>query len=148
MNSQTRWARMVRQLEPSRVYRMTISTFMSDEDRHELNEYEIHYKTRRKGKLRTVRRYLLKRCIKHFQRAVYHLTRKWIPLKRIRVNFERETPAHEEDDNIQTEARRMTKKKMRWEAEPFKTRTLNYSTTKSSTRKMLVSRLRRAFVRR
>jgi len=126
---------------------MTVSTFVSDKERRELNEYEIHYKTRRKGKIPSVRRHLAIRGAKHFQRAVYRLSGRWIPLKRIRISFEREAPVRRGEATIQTEARRMTRERKRWKAEPFTTKTLTYYIPKSTMRERLGRRLRRVFKR-
>lgn len=138
---------MTRKWQSPRGYRMTVSTFVSDKERREFNEYEIHYKARRRGKIPAVRQHLAIRGVKHFQQAVYRLSGRWVPLKRIRISFEREAPVRSGEATIQTEARRMTRERKRWKAEPFTTKTLTYYIPKSSLRKRLASPFRRVFKR-
>lgn len=76
-----------------RVYRLTIFTAWYDAETKDVIGYEVHYKIPRKGKIKAVRRHLAKRGIKNFQVYVYRQTGKWIPKKKVRIGFERETYA-------------------------------------------------------
>lgn len=111
-----------------RTYRMTISTAWYDEEVGQVREFEAHFKVARRGKIQTIRRYLVKRGLPYFQRVVYRLTGRWPPKHKLRVSFEREEPAlkPEKDIFIQMRSMQYVGPKRRWKAFALPSRVLSY----------------------
>jgi len=111
---------------PVRTYRMTISSTWYDANAERVREYEMHFKAARRGRIRTVRRYLARRGVPYFQLTVYRLYGRWIPKRKVKVAFEREQPAKKTERLIKIEARRMEGKGRRWEAYPLPSKVLRF----------------------
>jgi len=109
-----------------RMYRMTISSTWYDKQAEMVREYEMHYKVARRGGIRSIRRYLARRCVPHFQQNIYRLFKRWIPKWKVKVAFEREETAMETGRLIQVEVRRMEGVGKRWKAYPLPSRELTY----------------------
>jgi hypothetical protein len=73
-----------------RLYRMVVANKSYDAKEGFAREYEFYFTTSRRGSPHTVRRTLARRGIQDFQQAIYRWHRRWIPLHKIRVNFETE----------------------------------------------------------
>lgn len=75
-----------------RMYRMTISSIWYNRKAGAAQGLEIHYKVARRGSIRSMRLKLAKRCVPNFQQHFYRHFKWWIPKRRVKVYFERETP--------------------------------------------------------
>jgi len=110
-----------------RTYRMTIASTWYDAEAGAANEYEMHFKVARRGRIQTVRLHLAKRGASYFQQIVWRQTRKWITKRKIRISFEREEPATKGQNTITIEARSMQYRGREWKAYPLPSRTLSYA---------------------
>jgi hypothetical protein len=110
-----------------RTYHMTVSTVWYDKASAGAREYELHFTVGRRGKIRTVRRTLAKRGAPYFQRLIHRRTKRWIPLRRIRVRFEREETATRIDSRIRVDGRSMLYRGKRWRAYPLGSWEMNYA---------------------
>ena len=111
----------------ARTFRMTIATKWYDEREECVQEYEIHFKTARLGKIRNVRRYLAKRGVEFFQKHVYEKTGKLIPKGKIRIAFEKEEPARKAEKRIKIEMRKMRYRGRKWKADRLPSKTIPYT---------------------
>lgn len=111
-----------------RMYRMTISTTWYDKEAEHAREYEMHYKVARRGRIRSIRRNLAKRCIPHFQQNAYRRRKQWVPKREVRVSFEREQPTvlDKSEKLISIESREMQYRGKQWKAYREKSRVLTY----------------------
>lgn len=109
-----------------RTFRMTISSTWYQKAAGRVQEYELHFKVERRGRIRNIRRYLARRGVPYFQQTVYRLYRRWIPKWKIRVAFEREQPALQTERAISIEVRRMEGRGKRWKAYPLPSKVLSY----------------------
>jgi hypothetical protein len=115
----------------ARLYRMTIATSWYDRHAEYQREYEMHFKSPRRGSIRSNRRALARRGIPYFQREIYRRHHVWIPLRRIRVNFENEQIADETaaagQRAVEVLIRNMRYKGKHWSATALPTRTISYT---------------------
>ena len=118
-----------------RIYRMTVASVWYDEGVHKAREFEMHFKVARIGDIRETRAHLAKRGTGYFQNRIYYLEKRWVPLSRIRIGFEREEPAQEIDDWIRIEIRQMrgVGKRRRWKAFGELPRKIRYFRLKTTT---------------
>ncbi len=84
-------------------------------------------KVARRGKIRTIRRRLARRGAPHFQQLIYRRFRKWIPKKKLRINFEREEVAAQTEGCIMIQLRGMQYRGRQWVATPFPSKVLSYA---------------------
>lgn len=97
---------------------MTVSSVWYDYMSHVTREFEMHFKVSRSGEIDEIRRYLYQRGENYFQNRIYYLYGQWVPLSRMRLAFEREEIAIQEDEWIRIEIRSMEGigKRQRWKA--------------------------------
>ena len=110
----------------ARVFRMSIATKWYDERVACVQEYEMHFKTSRRGKIGNVRKYLAKRGVEFFQEHVYKETGQLIEKGAIRVAFEREEPTSKAERDIRIEMRRMQYRGREWKADALPSKTIPY----------------------
>mgnify|MGYP001088364210 CR=1 FL=1 len=110
----------------ARVYRMTISSTWYDRRTRKAKEFELHYRVARHGKIARIRRHLARRCAVHFQQSAYRIFKRWIPKRKVKIRFERESPALKTQQLIRIEARRMEYRGKQWNAYLLPSRTLSY----------------------
>ena len=109
-----------------RLYKMVLSTGWYDEDNKRPVTHESYYQVARKGKIKTVKKSLTKRGLKHFQQSVYRFTKHWPRKHRVRVSFERIMPVTKSDKHIQIQTLSMEKKNGQWSATRLPSRILTY----------------------
>jgi hypothetical protein len=111
---------------------MTIATVWYDEAAGAAKEYEFHFKVARAGDIRRVRRALAERGAPYFQQLVYRRIKRWIPLRKIKVRFEKEEAATKKDSRIHIEGRSMFYRGKKWQAYSLGTWELNYAKKRRS----------------
>lgn len=87
------------------LYRMIIESRRYDVKEGFARTDEMYLTTSRKGSPRSVRRALARRGIQYFQQSIYRRHHQWIPLHKIRVNFEAEEQAEAVDRAIKVYVR-------------------------------------------
>jgi hypothetical protein len=112
------------------LYRMTIAYRTYDEDEGFQRAFERHFKASRRGSPKTVRRTLARRGIPFLQREIYRLHHFWIPLSRIRVNFEKEEVAAAGQNAIEALGRSMRYRGRQWSATPLPPKMIPYAKRK------------------
>jgi hypothetical protein len=118
---------MKRVRRPLRAYRATVSSVWYDAKTKCAREYEQHFRVARRGKIRNVRQHLAKRGVPYFQRTIYRLYKRWIPRRKIKIQFEKEQRATRVEPTITIESRSMTYKGKQWKAIPLPSRTISYA---------------------
>ena len=111
----------------ARLYSTTIATFHYDKPTHQLIEYEAHLKiARRSIHVRAVRLRLAKRGAAHFQRWLRRYAKIWIPKRKLRIAFERETYAKKQEDKASVRRFVMHRVKRRWTSKELPAGTMSY----------------------
>lgn len=119
---------LARKSGPIRTFKVTACTSWYDAEESAARSYELHFTgARRACDIRRTRRILARRCGVIFQQSIYRETRKWIPKRRIKIRFERETRATKSDDKIRVEGSIMMFRGRRWWAQPIKPREVSYA---------------------
>lgn len=90
-----------------RLYRMVVASKGYDANEGFAREHEFYFTASRRGSPHAVRRTLARRGIRYFQQAIYRRHHQWIPLHKIRLNFEQEEQAKAADRAIQVYIRSM-----------------------------------------
>jgi hypothetical protein len=108
-------------------------------------ELETHYTAARSGVIRDNRRKLGRRGAKYHQLILLIRYGKFVPLRNIKVRFEREKPARKIDRKISVEARSMQFRGKHWTATPLPSAQIPFWASKDerifdSMRKMAESR--------
>jgi hypothetical protein len=111
----------------ARLYRMTVAAGWYDPRAGFKREYEMHFKVARRGSPRRVRRELARRAISDFQRQVYRLDGTWVPLRKIRAQYEREEAAAAEQRFIEVYTRVMRRRGKHWSATALPPRVIPYA---------------------
>jgi hypothetical protein len=111
----------------ARLYHMTIATAWYDRRVEFQREYEQHFESSRRGSPRRIRRALARRCIPIIQRDIYRTHHVWIPLRRIRVNFEREEQAAAVERFIKVYTRSMRYRGKQWKATALPPKVITYA---------------------
>ena len=106
---------------------MTISSVWYDKAAGGAKEYELHLKVPRSGNISTVQRKLAKRGAPYFQQLVYRRIKRWIPLRKIKIRFERPEPTTKQDTKMRVEGRSMLYRGKRWRAYPLGSWELTYA---------------------
>jgi hypothetical protein len=104
------------------MFRMTVSSFSYDERKHQLTEYEMHFKiskrARRRADINHIRKQLEEKGRGHFH--YWLLKHRKVQLDReVRVNFEHEERAKKQIVQTHASVRRFLMRRLnrRWEAE-------------------------------
>jgi len=119
----------------ARLYRMTIATVWYDQRAEFQREYEMHFKASRRGSIRNVRRALARRGLAHLQREIYRRHHKWVPLRKLKVGFEREEPAKTAQRDVSVETRSMRYRGKHWSATPLASKVIAYAKRRRRTSK-------------
>jgi hypothetical protein len=119
-----------------RLYRMTIATSWYDRNAEFQREYEMHFRSPGRGSIRSNRRALARRGMPYFQREIYRRHHVWIPLRRIRVNFETEEQTAAVQRAIEVVTRSMRYRGKHWSATELPTRTISYAKKRRRKRKV------------
>lgn len=108
-------------MSPIRTYRMTIGTTTRsyDKDSRGAASYEVHFRVSRRGEIRKIRQILANRGIEYFERYMHRHLGSYVPLRSIRVRFEREQPALKATKEVQAEGRYLFFRGRRWSATPL-----------------------------
>lgn len=117
---------------PVRTFRMTVSSFSYHERKHQLFEYEMHYKITRRARTRAdvkrIRKQLEKKGRRHFDYwLLKHLK---VSLDReVRVNFEHEERAKKQIAQTHASVRRFVMRRVnkRWEAQELSSGTIGFA---------------------
>jgi hypothetical protein len=109
------------------LYRMTIASAWYDRFAEFQREYEQHCEASLRGSPRRVRRTLARRGVGQFQRDVYRTHGVWIPLRRIRVSFEREEETDAVDRFIKVYRRSMRYRGKHWSATQLPAKVIPYA---------------------
>jgi len=107
--------------------KMTIASGFYDSRAEFAREFEMHFKTARRGSVRSVRRRLASRGIPIIQREIYRRHHVWIPKRKLKVRFEREQAAARVQPNITIETRSMRFRGKHWTATSLPTKVVSYS---------------------
>jgi len=110
-----------------RLYRMTIATAWYDRRVEFQREYESHFESSRRGPPTRIRRALARRGVAQFQRDIYRTHRVWIPLRRIRVSYEREEQAAAVEKVIKVYTRSMRYRGKQWKATTLPPKVITYA---------------------
>jgi (p)ppGpp synthase/HD superfamily hydrolase len=105
---------------------MTIASVWYQKQQEAAQEEEMHFKIARGHSIPRVRKELAKRGIQYYQRSIYRRTKRWIPKKKIKVRFERETPASKTERTIRVASRSMQYRGRQWKALPLPSRLISY----------------------
>jgi hypothetical protein len=108
-------------------FRCTAAVSRYDREAQFQREDEAHFDVSRAGSPRRVRRALARRAAAYLQRDVYRRRRVWIPLRQIRVSFEREELAAAAEKIIKVYTRSMRYRGKQWSATALPTRVIPYS---------------------
>jgi len=111
----------------ARLYRMHIATVWYDQRAEFQREYESHFEASRLGSPRRIRRALARRGIAQFQRDIYRTHRVWLPLRKLRVSFEREEQAAAVDRFIKVYTRSMRYRGKNWSATALPPKVITYA---------------------
>jgi hypothetical protein len=109
------------------TYRMTASTIWYYMPAQMGQEYEMHFKTTRRGKIEDVRSELVSEGTAYFQKTICEESGRRIPKKRIRIGFEREEPATKVQNNIMVEARYMEYQDGKWKSAAIPSEVLTHA---------------------
>jgi len=120
--------RFIRKPKPKiRLFKMTISTFWYEKETHQLLEFEIHVKIARRGSIKTVRRRLAKLGGRHLQNWLRRERKIWIPRRKLRTAFERETYARKQEAYATVRRFSMRRVKKKWVAKELPAGRMKYS---------------------
>jgi hypothetical protein len=109
------------------LFRMNIASRWYDAKEAFARTYEMEFTTSRKGSPHSVRRTLARRGIPYFQQEIYRRHRVWIPLRQIRVSYEREELAEANDRAIEVLARSMRYRGKQWAATKLPRKVIPYA---------------------
>jgi len=109
------------------TYRMTASTIWYHAPAHKEQEYEVHFKTARRGKIADVRRALETEGTAYFQKAVYRQFGRRVPKRKLRIGFEREEPATDIQNDTEVQTMYMEYCCGKWKSTPMSPRLLSYA---------------------
>jgi hypothetical protein len=102
-----------------RRYYWTIAVVWYDPKSGYKREVETHYSAARSGSIRGNRRKLGLRCARYHQVMLFKKYGKLVPLRSLRVHFERGEAASKVDRGISVNARSMQYKGKHWSAKPL-----------------------------
>jgi hypothetical protein len=111
----------------ARLYHMTIATAWYDRRVEFQREYEQHFKASRRGSPTRIRRALARRGAAQFQRDIYRTHRVWLPLRKLRVSFEREEVAAASQRVIEVYTRSMRYRGKHWSATALPPKVITYA---------------------
>jgi len=112
---------------PVRLYKMTVSTFHYDKPTHQLIEFEAHFKIARRGRVKTVRGRLARLGGRHLQNWLRRERKIWIPKRKLRTAFERETYAKKQEAYAIVRRFSMRRVKKRWIAKELRAGRMRYA---------------------
>jgi len=106
---------------------MTIACMSYDDHAGFAREFEMHFSAARRGSVRSIRGRLARRGIPIIQREIYRRHHVWIPKRKLKVRFERETSAKRVQPDITIETRSMRFRGKHWTATALPSKVVSYS---------------------